>query len=52
MMDKLIELHNICVKLPIEFDPKTETCYGKNTFLIRSYATYIGCNKTSILIDD
>lgn len=52
MMAKLTKVWNTKVKLPIEFDQKSWTCYDKNTSLFRSYAIFLGRVKMSILIDD
>lgn len=52
MMAKLKRVCNTCVKFPIKFDHKTETFYGKNALLFRSYAAYLGHSKASILICD
>lgn len=52
MIAKLTKVRNTNVEFVVEFDHNTWTCYGKNASFFRSYTSFLGHNKFSILIDD
>lgn len=52
MMDKLTKVHNLGVKLPVEFSVFNTAMDGPNSSLFKSYVVLLGRGKVSILLDD